>query len=93
MGTGDGDSPTHCCNFLLFYSTQLLQCRHKGGEGIEIHFESQLYLGLNHSDGAIYTFPPLRAVHKAQRGPITHCRILLWNVLSSTLMAHKQGSP
>ena len=101
--TGDRDTssqpspvqpPRHtgCSNFLLVYNKQLLQRRRKGEAGIEIHFESQLYLGLNHSDGAIYTFPPLRAVHKAQRGPIIHFRVLLWNALSSEcFMAHERG--
>lgn len=83
---------TGCCNFLRVYSKQLLQCWRKGEAGTEIHFESQLYLGLNHLDGAIYTFPPLWAVHKAQRGPIIHFRILLWNALSSQcFMAHERG--
>lgn len=35
----------------------------------EIHSESQLHLGLNHSEDGIYTSPPLRAVHKASLGP------------------------
>lgn len=70
-------------NFLLVSHMQLFQRWPKREAGIGIHFESQLYLGLNHWDAVIYTFPPLRAAHKAQRGPIIHFRILLWNALSS----------
>lgn len=68
-GTATSSRHRGCCNFLLVYNESLLQHGHEGEAGIETHFESQLYLGLNHSDCAIYTFPPLRAVHKASVGP------------------------
>lgn len=92
-GTATSSRHRGCCNFLLVYNESLLQHGHEGEAGIETHFESQLYLGLNHLDCAIYTFPPLRAVHKASVGPS-----FMWGYCSrmrcqeSVFMAHERAT-